>query len=190
MYSPPSGHRFSPAFLQGFSTAGSGPAEAAASGGSGSDTEGAGTEGSSAAATAREAVETVVKLAEAQSARTETGARAVTLGFKFGQERLAVRVEMSGGEVHTRFSTDSAELRAAISSEWQSLAAGSSERAFHFSDPVFHSPGGSGEGASRQPFSAARAGRGPADPDGDPAGEPDAATPAILPTSVRLHAFA
>ena len=74
------------------------------------------------ASNAREALDAVIKIADAQATRTEAGASTVSVGLKFGEEHLDIRVEMRDGEVHTRFSTDSTDLRTALSSgEWQTL---------------------------------------------------------------------
>ena len=186
--------------MQGYDAAGSTAAEAGAGGASGSGSASAGTDTTAANGMARDAVETVVKLAEAQATQTEAGSHSVSLGFKFGQERLAVRVEMSDGEVRTQFTTGSADLRAAISSEWQTFTASSSERTAHFADPVFNAPGGdaadsgTGGSASRQSFSPAWAGPGPAGSGDDStdaaAPAPETASSAPLPTSRHLHTFA
>ena len=154
--------------------------------------------------TARNAVETVVKLAAAQAAQTEGGGHTVNLGFKFGEENLSVRVEMRDGQVHTQFSTDSNELRAAITSEWQSFSDSSSSRTFHFTDPVFTS--GSGQTASFSPNSGDSAQRQQSQPEsfgGTPvfAGGDSSPTDALVPaatapvpsavsTAQHLHTFA
>lgn len=70
---------------------------------------------------AHRAVETIMNVVEAQR-NGSANASSVNLHFKFGGDDLAVRVQMRGGEVLTQFLTDSAELRSAISSEWQIMA--------------------------------------------------------------------
>lgn len=63
--------------------------------------------------------------------------RSVELDFSVGEVELAVRVELRGEEVRTTFRTDSPELRAALSQEWQSAAAShQGERAVRFAAPV------------------------------------------------------
>jgi len=156
------------------------------------------------ASNVREALDAVIKIADAQASRTEAGASTVSVGFKFGEERLDIRVEMRDGEVHTRFSTDSTDLRSAISGEWQALSSSTASRGYHFADPVFTSSGGqaggtasdAGGGASRgQPDAEA-----PAPADGFFSGSEDPAeSPAFGaslppreadPTVRHLNAFA
>jgi hypothetical protein len=152
------------------------------------------------AAGAHRAIETVARLAEIQANRGVTSGDAVSFGVKIGGENLTVRVEMRGGEVRTQFSTDSAELREAIASQWSSLAGGSSDRSYHFSEPVFttsdgQTTTGGDSGGSRQTESEVQsfaAGFGPA---GDELGEADPepvdfAAAAIPAGSLHLQAFA
>lgn len=70
---------------------------------------------------AHRAVETIMNVVEAQR-NGAANASSVNLHFKFGGDDLAVRVQLRGGEVLTQFLTDSAELRSALSSEWQNMA--------------------------------------------------------------------
>jgi len=70
---------------------------------------------------AHRAVETIMNVVDAQR-NGSANASSVNLHFKFGGDDLAVRVQMRGGEVLTQFLTASAELRSAISSEWQIMA--------------------------------------------------------------------
>ena len=65
--------------------------------------------GPGAASAAREAVEQVIKLADAQASQAEHGVQAVNFGIKFGDSTLGVRVALQGGSVHTQFNTDSPE---------------------------------------------------------------------------------
>jgi len=100
-----------------------------------------------ASATARNAVETVVKLADAQSARTEISPSAVNLGFKFGDDHLSVRVEVRSGQVHTQFTTSSPELREALTAQFAAMTSGTnsgssnsggnSDRQYQFAQPEF-----------------------------------------------------
>ena len=99
------------------------------------------------------AIATVVQIADAQATRGEANATAVNLGFKIGDEHLGVRVEMRNGEVRTQFTTDSTDLRAALSHEWQALAPAPTSGAAPFAAPAFvsghappqfDSPGGRG----------------------------------------------
>jgi hypothetical protein len=103
--------------------------------------------------TAHQAVEAVLSAADRVASRTQ---HSVNLQFNVGGSDLNVRVELRAGEVHTTFRTDSAELRAALSNEWQSVTAhSSSERPTRLAPPVFTANGQSdgsfsGDGASRQ----------------------------------------
>jgi hypothetical protein len=63
---------------------------------------------------------------------------AVEVRFDFSDsDRLSVRVEYRDGTVHTTFRTDSAQLRDAISHEWQGQAATAEQRSYRMADPVF-----------------------------------------------------
>jgi hypothetical protein len=62
---------------------------------------------------------------------------AVNLEFSIGGTDLHVRVEMRADEVHTAFRTGSAELRAALTQEWQAVNAQPGERSMRFVAPVF-----------------------------------------------------
>ena len=103
--------------------------------------------------TAHRAVEAVLSATERFAARDQ---HSVDLQFSVGGADLKVRVELRAGEVHTTFRTDSDELRAALSNEWQSVATTSdAERPVRLAPPVFASSGGNGgapsdDGASRQ----------------------------------------
>jgi len=95
----------------------------------------------------------------------------VEMRFDFSAtDRLSVRVEYRDGIVHTTFRTDSAELRDAISHEWQGQAA-ADQRPYRMAEPVysqttsnrqdFSSLGGDGSGRQRafeQPAVPASAG--------------------------------
>lgn len=69
--------------------------------------------------TAHEAVEVVLHAVEHVAAREQNS---VQLKFSVAGEELAVRVELRADEVRTTFRTDSAELRAALTHEWQQVA--------------------------------------------------------------------
>lgn len=88
--------------------------------------------------TAHEAVEVVLHAADQVSARTQ---KTVNLRFSVGDAALSVRVELHANEVRTTFRTDSAELRAALSHEWQSVAQGGlgGDRPFRIAPAVFSS---------------------------------------------------
>lgn len=114
-------------------------------------TEAAGS-AASASAAAQNAVDSVMKIADAQAAAGETASSSVNLGFDFGGEHLAVRVEMKNGQVHTQFSTSSSELRAAVASQWSSMTnsggQGQGQRSYHFAQPQFTSGGSDGDTGS------------------------------------------
>jgi len=115
----------------------------------------------SASALAHRAVEVVLKVVEAQQSPTASQS-VVKLHFKFGGDDLAVRVQLSGGVVHTQFSTDSDALRAVLSAEWRAtVGPGNGAAGLRLIEPVFapgHSSNASGFGAasSGQQFSSSQ----------------------------------
>jgi hypothetical protein len=151
--------------------------------------------------TAHRAVEAALNATERFAARDQ---HSVTLQFTVGGSDLHVRVEMRGGEVHTMFRTDSAELRSALSNEWQSVTGQSNgERSVRLADPVFASADGNPSSTSdhgefrqrqsdaqpRQPAFASTFGARAASPSTSAA----AATPVVRTTSgnsVHLHTLA
>ncbi|MFI5337003.1 MAG: hypothetical protein ACHQ5A_09475 [Opitutales bacterium] len=161
------------------------------------------------AATARQAVETVLTLVDGQSARAEQGG-VVNLNFKFGQDDLAVRVQMRGGEIQTQFRTDSPELRSALATEWRAVAGASASGAgaLHLAEPEFVSATGGAGGfqtsTGGQAFSQQQASQQPPSPANLPELRPlRPAVPAVtaeadpapgpgtqLPTSLHLTAVA
>ena len=107
----------------------------------------AATAGSTVASTpapvlAHRAVETILNVVEAQRSGS-ANASSVNLHFKFGGDDLAVRVQMRGGEVLTQFLTDSADLRRAITSEWQKMAGQGGVAGLRLLEPVV-TPAGAG----------------------------------------------
>lgn len=109
--------------------------------------------------TAHRAVEAVLTVTDRFAAR---GQHSVNLQFSVAGADLNVRVELRAGEVHTTFRTDSAELRAALASEWQSVTTQSGgDRAAKLAPPVFTSTeqsgaSFSGDGTSRHGYSNTR----------------------------------
>jgi len=95
---------------------------------------------------AMRAVETVLNVVDAQQV-TAGSAGSVKLDFNFGGQALAVHVQMRGGEVHTEFRTNSAELRSALSSEWNSASGQRDAQGIRLVEPVFSS-GESGSSTS------------------------------------------
>ena len=80
----------------------------------------------------------------------------VEVRFDFSDtDRLSVRVEYRDGAVQTTFRTDSSQLRAAISQEWQAQAAVTEQKAYRMAEPVF-----SQTASDRQNFSSAGGGDG------------------------------
>ena len=157
--------------------------------------------GPGAASAAREAVEQVIKLADAQASQAEHGVQAVNFGIKFGDSTLGVRVALQGGSVHTQFNTDSPELRSALAAEWRTLPAESPSRTYQFADPVFSSgAGASADLASGSGGGAARREEAPLPSSGRPAGQAASAAAPAAPAPVgtggrvlasgRLNVFA
>lgn len=104
--------------------------------------------------TAERAVEAVLDVAHRVASRHQNS---VNLQFSVGGNELDVRVEMRDGEVRTTFKTDSADLRAALATEWQAVAAQPNpDRPVRLADPVFtradaaFGAGVSGDGTSGQ----------------------------------------
>ncbi len=138
----------------------------------------------------------------------DTGRPSVALDLSFAdQTRLAVRIELREGVVHTTFRTDSAELRQALSHEWSVAApavqAAGAERTMRLAEPVFASAtgsfdaGGSGTGGGAHPreMPAGAPAMHTATPPASAARRDAPAavdsTPSLPPaTAVRLHAFA
>ena len=96
---------------------------------------------------AERAVATVTNLVDTQFTASLQKSGSVQLRLKFGGEDLSVRVELRDGAVHTDFRSDSPELQAALSREWQAVAAESPDRLRQFVQPVF-SPSSSDDNAS------------------------------------------
>ena len=138
----------------------------------------------------------------------ETSRPSVALDLSFAdQTRLAVRIELRDGAVHTTFRTDSAELRQALSHEWGIAApaapSAGGERSVRIAEPVFApatgssnaggSPTGGGAHARQMPADVAAARPAVPTASATPRETPAAAAPApaLRPaTSLRLHAFA
>lgn len=94
--------------------------------------------------TAHHGVEAVLNAVERLGRSNE---HAVNLRFEIGGSDLSVHVELRGEQVHTTFRTDSAELRATLSNEWQSLTGGTGgERSARLAPAVFTS---TDQGSSR-----------------------------------------
>ncbi len=114
---------------------------------------------------AQRAVDAVLNATDRFAARDQ---HSVNLQFSVGGADLSVRVELRSGEVHTTFRTDSADLRAALSNEWNSVTSQSNaDRSTRLAPPVFttneHSGSStsfSGDGASRQRDPESRGGSG------------------------------
>jgi hypothetical protein len=73
--------------------------------------------------TAHEAVEVVLKTVEQASSQEQ---KSVNLRFSVGDLDLSVRVELHANQVRTTVRTDSPELRAALSQEWDAIASSTS----------------------------------------------------------------
>ncbi len=159
-----------------------------------------------ALASPTQAVEYVLQIGELQAAQSQGAQSAVNLHFSVGGETLLVRVAMQEGQVHTQFTTDSGDLRAALAREWQSLGA-TGTGTVRFAEPVFTSGNRgdtksgldfasdsqqqagrrrddteSGSGASTASRTPGRAPQAPASPAANPLANP------VAPG--RLHSFA
>lgn len=112
-----------------------------------------------AVATPQRAVEAVLKAVE-HSQHAERPL--VNLQFSVGGAELAVRVEVRADEIRATFRTDSSELRAALSQEWQHAnnSHSNSDRSTRTVTPVFTDASGfaafSGDSSSRQRGSRTR----------------------------------
>jgi hypothetical protein len=113
--------------------------------------------------TAQRAVEAVLNVTDRFASRDH---HSVNLQFSVGGADLNVRVELRADEVRTTFRTDSPELRAALSHEWQAVATPSTgaDRSLRLASPVFTSSDASslgnsaGDAASRQRDQGGRSG--------------------------------
>ncbi len=94
---------------------------------------------------AHTAVAAVTKAIERAEAAPRT---AVNLQFSIGDSDLVVRIEHRADEVRATFRTDSGELRAALSREWQSAVSGGSDHALRRVEPVFTSAASSDDDRS------------------------------------------
>ena len=123
-------------------------AGAGAAGGRGTEMATSGQVSAGAQSTAQQAVDAVMKVADAQATSASSNGQVVNLGFDFGDDHLSVRVEMKNGEVHARFTSSSPELREAVATQWSSsMNSGSDnqgQRSFHFANPEFVSTGSDG----------------------------------------------
>jgi hypothetical protein len=86
--------------------------------------------------TAHQAVEAVLRAVDHASTREQ---HSVNLRFSVGDSDLSVRVELRDDQVHTTFTTDSADLRNALSHEWQSVHNSGVERSFRIAPAAFNS---------------------------------------------------
>jgi len=163
---------------------------------------------------AARAVDTVTSLVDTQFSASLQKSGSVQLRLRFGGEDLSVRVEIRDGAVHTDFHTDSAELRSALTREWQALAGESPEQMRRYLEPVFSPAAASAPAASdpSSPFARQQQSsqqdqpsRSPREPWAEPANPfsrrsqlsdsfvPELAVtrgPAFLPTSHRLSVLA
>ena len=84
-----------------------------------------------------QALESALQVSDLQASASQGSQSLVNLRFNVAGENLSVRVALQEGQVHTRFSTDSGELRTALAHEWQSV--GSASGTSRFAEPVFTS---------------------------------------------------
>lgn len=148
---------------------------------------------------ARRAVEAVITTVDRFTPRESSS---VNLQFSVGGSDLTVRVEMRADTVHTSFRTDSPELRAALSHEWQAVQNLPVDRAVRFAEATFTPQPSAGEGDASAQQREQHARRSPEEtpfthrqsaPGGANASTTTAETPAPripLSTSLHLHTFA
>ena len=153
-------------------------------------------------ATPRETMAAVISAITALENRASTDQKMVDLQFHVGDERLALRVELRDGTVHTTFRTDSSELRAALSQEWHAVVQPAVGRELRLAEPLFSSSSGTGgestfgstgQGAAKEreanasrpaPFAV------PVATSGLAAAESAPATSPAISSNQLLHAFA
>jgi len=99
----------------------------------------------------RAAVDQINKLVDTHITQSENLSKTINLGFKFGDTDVGLKVQVQDGTVITQFSTDSNEIRAALSSEWQSSSFSSKSHNFQFAEPTFTSTTG---GNTQNPFNS------------------------------------
>ncbi len=102
-------------------------------------------------AQAKAAVEQVNKLIDSHLTQSENLSKTINLGFKFGDSDVGLKVQVKDGTILTQFSTNSNEIRAALSAEWQSSGFSSKNHNFQFAEPTFSSTTG---GNSQNPFNS------------------------------------
>jgi hypothetical protein len=90
-------------------------------------------------ATLRETMAAVVTAIAALDRHEGLGQKMLDLQFHVGDERLALRVELKDGTVHTTFHTESAEMRSALTQEWQAVVPSAVGREIRLAEPVFNS---------------------------------------------------
>lgn len=147
-------------------------------------------------ASSHQAVEAVLRAVDHVATREQ---HSVNLHFSVGETDLKVRVELRADEVRTTFSTDSAELRSALSHEWQAVAHPEASGSVRIAPATFTSehatPAFSGDASSRdrqqhQPAHADRnefaQGRAAFGRSGSPASAD--ARPEVRPAARFLHA--
>ncbi len=134
-------------FARSFAAFGTGVAISGAAAGAGIKGNSTAADSPAPASTAREAVAAVVRIADTQAGRADAQAHVVNMSFKIGGEDLSVRVELHGTEVRTQFSTSSAELRAALSGEWQGTGPGGGSHNLTFAEPEFTQSAASSSGS-------------------------------------------
>jgi hypothetical protein len=134
-------------FARSFAAFGTGVAISGPAAGAGIKGNSPAADSSAPASTAREAVAAVVRIADTQAGRADAPAHVVSMNFKIGGEDLSVRVELRGTEVRTQFSTSSAELRAALSGEWQGAGPGGGSHNLTFAEPEFTQSAASSNGS-------------------------------------------
>ena len=90
-------------------------------------------------ATVHETMAAVISAVDALERRADVQQKSVDLQFNVGSEKLGLRVELRDGTVHTTFQTESSDMNAALSHEWNAVVQPALARDIHLADPVFHS---------------------------------------------------
>jgi hypothetical protein len=110
-------------------------------------------------ATLRDTMAAVVHAVARLEQRIDSQPKSVDLHLQVGSEPITLRVELKEGTVHTVFQTVSAELRSALSQEWQLVVPPAVASHLRLADPVFNAPfaglgdstfGSAGQGALPQ----------------------------------------
>ena len=119
--------------------------------------------------TLRDTMAAVVHAVARLEQRIDSQPKSVDLHLQVGSEPITLRVELKEGTVHTVFQTVSAELRSALSQEWQQVVPPAVASHLRLADPVFNAPsGGLGDSTSGSAGQGALPQRGQPNPEAVP----------------------